>query len=367
MEIFFVSITIGFLLLHLYLYRGLSKSIALDDDLSEDLPYVTVIVAGRNEEKNITACITSLSEIHYPKEKLQIILVNDKSTDNTLELMQRATSGKPEFLVMNSREITHNNLRGKANAIDTAIEVCKGDVVMMTDADCTVQPSWVLNTVRYFNDDVSMVCGFTLIKSDDSLFAKLQCLDWIYLLTLASASSGLDKIMSCIGNNLAFTKNAYNKVGGYKSIGFSVTEDLALMRKLNELSDSRIVFPVRYESLVMTEPCITLKELTSQKRRWFRGGTGINFLGYVTGFELYTANLLIAFGYFFIGFKLWIILSVLIILSMILLMSRTALRLQANKLFTIFPIFTAYFAIYGLLLPLSFFFGTKINWKGRKF
>ncbi|MBK6506955.1 MAG: glycosyltransferase [Ignavibacteria bacterium] len=367
MEIFFVLITIGFLLLHLYLYHGQSKSIALDNDLSDKLPFVSVIVAGRNEEKNIAACIDSLSKIHYPKDKLQIMLVNDKSTDNTLTLMLEATSGLNQFDVMTSRDIIHNNLRGKANAIDSAIEICKGEIIMMTDADCIVQPSWVLNTVKYFNKDVSMVCGFTLISSSNSLFAKLQCLDWIYLLTLASSSCGLDKIMSCIGNNLAFTKKAYDHVGGYRAIGFSVTEDLALMRKINEIKDSRIVYPVSFESLVMTEPCLTIKELSSQKRRWFRGGTGVNGLGYVTGFELYTASVLLILGYFFISFKLWIILSSLILLSMFLLMSRTALRLKTSQLFSLFPLFAAYLAVYGLLLPISFVFGRKIDWKGRKF
>lgn len=367
MEIFFVLVTIGFLLLHLYLYHGLSKSIALDNYLSDRLPFVSVIVAGRNEENNIAACIDSLSKINYPKDKLQIMLVNDKSTDNTLNIMQEATAGMTQFDVMSSRDIIHNNLRGKANAIDSAIEICKGEIIMMTDADCKVQPSWVLNTVKYFSEEVSMVCGFTLINSSNSLFAKLQCLDWIYLLTLASSSCGLDRIMSCIGNNLAFTKKAYDHVGGYKAIGFSVTEDLALMRKINEIKGSRIVYPVRYESLVMTEPCFTIKELSSQKRRWFRGGTGVNALGYITGFLLYTASLLLILGYFFIGFKLWIILSSLILLSMILLMSRTALRLKVNRLFSLFPLFAAYFAVYGLLLPISFLFGKKINWKGRQF
>jgi len=215
--------------------------------------------------------------------------------------------------------------------------------------------------------DVSMVCGFTLIKSSNSLFAKLQCLDWIYLLTLASSSCGLGMIMSCIGNNLAFTKEAYNSVGGYSAIGFSVTEDLALMRNINKLKNKRIVYPISYESLVMTDPCKTVNELSSQKRRWFRGGTGINFLGYVTGFELYTANILIAAGYFLIGFKLWLMLTSIVVLSLLLLMSSTATRLRSVSLFAYFPLFVIYFSIYGLLLPLSFIFGTKINWKGRKF
>jgi cellulose synthase/poly-beta-1,6-N-acetylglucosamine synthase-like glycosyltransferase len=367
LEIFFIAVTIGFVGLHLYLHHGLTKSIQLDNNLSEDLPSVSVIVAGRNEERNIRNCINSLSALAYPKGRLEIILVNDKSNDRTYELMKEATKDKPEFHVIHSGEAEHTNLRGKANAIDTAIGICRGEIIFMTDADCAVPSSWIINTVRYFKPDVAMVCGFTLMKDSDSVFSRLQCLDWIYLLSLASSSCGVNKIMSCIGNNLAFKKEAYNSVGGYSAIDFSVTEDLALMRKINDLKGKRIVFPVSLESLVITEPCADLRELSSQKRRWFRGGVGINMLGYITGFELYTANLLIAFGLFFVEFKLWSLLTVLIVLSQILLMSRTSLRLKKNGLFTLYPLFVAYFAAYGLLLPLSFIFGKNIKWKGRKF
>lgn len=356
-----------YVLLHLYLQRGLTKSLSLDESTSSELPPVTVIVAGRNEAANIVRCIDSLSAIKYPPDRLEIILVNDRSEDDTLRLMTEATAGKPQFKVINSREITHPNLKGKPNAVDTAIGIASGKIIMCTDADCTVQESWALDTVKYFKPGVAMVCGYTLIRSGGSLFAKMQSLDWLYLLTLASASCGLHRIMSCIGNNLSFTKEDYYSVGGYSEIGFSVTEDLALMRKMSKLKGRDIVYPVNANCVVTTEPCADAGELSSQKRRWFRGGTGINSLGYVTGVALYAGSFFLLFGFIFAGFKLWLAYFVIIMLTQLYLMTRPALKFREAKQLVYTPLFAVYFAAYGLLLPLSFIFGNSIRWKGRKF
>lgn len=366
-EIFFVSLTILYFLTHLLLLKGLKNSLSLKKNSDTALPKVSVIVAGRNESANIVRCIRSLSGLKYPEGKLEIILVNDNSTDNTYELMKEAAGGINFFKVINSAKSSSVNLKGKANAIDTAITQCTGDIIVMTDADCEVSPDWVKETVSYYTENTAMVCGFTNIKCDKSLFSKMQSIDWVYLLALASSSSGLNLILSCIGNNLSFTKKAYNDTGGYSSIGFSVTEDLALMRKLNSYKEYVIKYPVDKECLVETLPCSTVSELFSQKRRWFRGGIGINFLGYIIGAELYAVNFMLIFGLIFLSYKTYIVLILIKILSELFLISGIIKRFKLGYLYRYYLLFCFYFAFYGLSLPFSFLFNTKINWKGRKF
>lgn len=366
-EIFFISLTLLYFLTHLFLLKGLNKSFRLKKNPIQELPKVSVIVAGRNESANIQKCIQSLSATNYPSDKLEIILVNDHSTDNTFEIMKKATARLGYFKVINSAESTSNNLKGKANAIDTAISQCTGEIIVSTDADCEVPSDWVRETVRYYSGNTAMICGFTKIKTDSSLFSKVQCLDWVYLLTLASSSAGLKMILSCVGNNLSFSKKAYTDAGGYSSIGFSVTEDLALMRKINSYSSLEIKYPVDKECLVETLPCVYLSELFSQKRRWFRGGIGINILGYILGFELYSLNVLLVFGLLFLNVKVFLILILIKILSELILISNVMKAFNLNYLYKYYPAFCIYFAFYGLALPISFLFNTGIKWKGRKF
>lgn len=367
MELIFIAAVLGYVALHLYINTGLSRSISLDDSAVSKLPAVTIIVAARNEEERIAKCISSLAEIDYPENLLEVFLVNDRSDDKTFEIMKSSTEAISRFKVINSRPIEQSNLKGKANAIDTAIEHCNGEIVITTDADCIVPPTWVKTTVCYFHSITAMVCGYTLISHCNSLFAKLQCLDWLYLLSLASGSCGMRKTMSCVGNNLAFTKDSYINAGGYSAITFSVTEDLALMRMIQKQGVNKVIYPINNDALVITEPCKNISELASQKRRWFRGGTGINPLGYITGILLYTAAILILFGWMFLSLKIWLLLSSIVVLTQVYIMSRPAIRLQHTGLLAYAPLFTLYISLYGFLLPFSFILGKGINWKGRKF
>lgn len=366
-DIFFTSVTILYFFTHLILFYGLNRSIRLKKNLSSDFPKVSVIVAGRNESENIERCINSLAKTDYPPELLEIILVNDNSTDDTYEIMIRATKNNPVFKVINSEVSLSEKLKGKANALNTAIKQCTGDVIVSTDADCEVNPNWVRTTVKYYTKNVAMVCGFTKIKTDNGIFSKLQSLDWMYLLTLASASSGLNMILSCLGNNLSFSKKAYNGIGGYSAMDFSVTEDLALMRKLNSDNRFRVIYPVNKNCLIETLPCKNVSELMSQKRRWFRGGTGINSLGYLMGFELFSVNILLLTGFLYLDVKIYLILILLKTISELLLINKVIFIFKLQYLYKYYIVFMFYFAAYGLFLPLSFITGKKIKWKGREF
>jgi cellulose synthase/poly-beta-1,6-N-acetylglucosamine synthase-like glycosyltransferase len=365
MDIFVIVSSIIYLALHILFFLGFLRSNSLKINANANCK-VTVIVAARNEEKIISNCISSLKKLNYDKKLLEIILVNDKSTDNTKSIMLNKTKGNGAFKVIDSDNTETNNLKGKANAIDSAIKIATGDIILMTDADCIVSPDWVSETVKFYSDNVQMVCGFTKINYKNSFFAKLQALDWIYLQSLASCSSGIGKILSCIGNNISFTKSVYNNIGGYKNIDFSVTEDLALMRRINSDKHYKVIYPVNAECAVITEECKTIKELYNQKKRWFKGGLGINFLGWILGLELYIVNLNLLIGIFLFDLNLFFALILIKFASELLIILPVYFKLKFKNIILLFPIFQVYFAIYGLLLPFTFLLNPKINWKERK-
>jgi cellulose synthase/poly-beta-1,6-N-acetylglucosamine synthase-like glycosyltransferase len=326
-----------------------------------------LIIPARNEEKVIANCIKHLKKLKYNKELLEIILVNDKSTDKTKEIMLNETKGNEYFKVIDSNKIETSSLKGKANALDTAIKLTQADIIFTTDADCEVPENWLEETVKYYKENTAMVCGFTIIKSGKNLFAYIQSLDWIYLLSLASCSAGINKILSCLGNNLSFSKNAYNDIGGYERVGFSVTEDLALMRTIDKDKRFKIKYPLNPLTLVKTEACESFKELYNQKRRWFRGGVNINLLGYILGVELYVMNFFLLLGLLFVNPLLYLLIIFVKIISELSITIPVYKKLRIKKLLRYYPIFQIYFALYGVLLPLSFILGKGINWKERKF
>jgi cellulose synthase/poly-beta-1,6-N-acetylglucosamine synthase-like glycosyltransferase len=333
---------------------------------SDFFPLVSVIIAARNEEHNIIKCINSLKKLDYPKGKYQIILINDNSTDLTEELMLRETIDHSEFIVLNTKDSPSTKLKGKVNALSYGISKSNGELYMMTDADCEVPADWIKDTVKYYNSDTGLICGFTVIDYSKSIFSKLQALDWMYLQSLASSSSGINSELSCIGNNLSLSAKAYKDIGGYENLNFSVTEDLALLRRIKKEKSFTIKYPVNKNCLITTSACINIKELYGQKKRWFRGGVDIGLLGYLLGFELYALNFILLFGLFFLNIPEYLIVISVKILSEILIMFPVYKIFNYKGLIIYFPLFQLYFAAYGLLLPFTFLTGSNIVWKGRK-
>ncbi len=366
MVIFTIILIAAYFLTHFLLRCGLQKSISLPIVNTSLNNKVTIIVAAKNEEKIIAECISSLKKVTYNKENLEIFLVNDKSTDKTKEIMLRGTEGLSYFKVIDSRSESSTNLKGKANALDTAIKQSNGEIIIGTDADCKVSKDWVQEIVKYYDKDTAMVCGVTFINSSKSLFHKVQAIDWVYLQTLASASSGINMTLSCIGNNLSFRKSVYEELGGYGNIKFSVTEDLALMQEIHS-KGYKIKYPINRESLVETQACKDLNELFKQKRRWFKGGLKINLLGLLLGLELYPVNLILISGWIFLSWKIYFLFIFVKMISEIMLISKPIRVYNLNSLYNYFLQFQLFFAFYGLTLPWTFLFGTKIHWKDRKF
>jgi cellulose synthase/poly-beta-1,6-N-acetylglucosamine synthase-like glycosyltransferase len=353
-----------YLILYIILYAGfrVSEKLKYNNDY---LPYVSVIIAARNEEENIGKCINSLKNLSYSPELLEIIIVNDRSNDKTREIILQSIKGYKNFKLIDSSENISKFFPGKANAVDCGIKESRGEIIMMTDADCSVPVNWIQETIKYFNDETGMVCGFTRINDENGLSARVQSLDWLYLLSTAIGSSGFNRTLACIGNNLSFRKTVYDETGGYEKIKYSVTEDLALMRTIRN-TGYKIKFPVNPLSVVITDECKTFYELYSQKKRWFRGGTGIGLFGYFVGILMYSVNTIMLTGFLFLPLYLYISFILIKFLSDILIIFRTYNKLHYRGLYKYFIFFEIYFMIYGLLLPFTFLTGYKVNWKNRK-
>jgi cellulose synthase/poly-beta-1,6-N-acetylglucosamine synthase-like glycosyltransferase len=235
-------------------------------------PFVSVIIPSRNEENNIENCINYFNKSDYPKNKFEIIAVDDRSTDKTPQIIANLQLKYENLKVVTVTEKTKNiNLKGKPGALSEGIKAATGELILMTDADCEVNPKWISTIVQQFNDkELGLLSSFTLIK-EKSIFDKLQALEWIYMSTMASGGVGVKQPLGCFGNNLTIRKSVYDKLGGYENIKFSVTEDLALQQAVFK-TDNKVKFICDYNSTVTTLPVATFGEYVSQHRRWALGG-----------------------------------------------------------------------------------------------
>lgn len=329
----------------------------------KQLPSISIIVAARNEQKNILACLESFDKLVYPKNKIEIIIIDDASTDDTLKITSNFIHGKLNYRVIHLEEDDSNKLKGKVRAIATGINLAHGEIILTTDADCVVNPLWAKTIASFYLEDVGVVNGFTSQKVD-SAFSGMQAIDFVYLLFIASGTINLGRPVSCIGNNMSFRKKAYEETGGFEDLPFSVTEDFLLLNSIQKLKKYKVIYPPDRNSLVITKPASTMKELFNQKKRWAVGGIdtppigiGLMLLSFLTNlFVLLTVFLFSSTALYLAIFKIAIDLFVL-------LPVHQKLGLQKNLKY--FLVFEIYYILYVLILPVAILFNKKVKWKDR--
>ncbi len=365
MIIYFITVSLLYFLLYFILYFWGYRNVIKLKKCNDNFPFVSVVVAARNEENNIGDCIKSLKKLNYPETKYEIIIINDRSNDSTKEIIEKEISNQKNFILINIEEYNNPQINGKAFALSTGIKQAKGEIIMTTDADCRVPENWIRKAIEYFDKETAFVCGFTMLEREN-FFTKLQAMDWLYLESISCSSAGINNALSCLGNNLAMNKEIYDSVGGYDKLKFSVTEDLTLLNTVKKQKKYKVKYPIIPSGYVISKACSNLSELYRQKKRWFRGGTGINILGYAVGFLMFNVNLIMLCGYLFLPLTVYFALVIVKILSDFIISFPVAKSLKALHIYRYFLPFQIYFMIYGLILPFTFLWGYRIKWKDRK-
>jgi cellulose synthase/poly-beta-1,6-N-acetylglucosamine synthase-like glycosyltransferase len=335
----------------------------LERRIPERFPRLSIVVAARNEARNIARCLESLLAQDYPADRLQIVAVDDESEDATRAIMREVSGDHDERLSIVCTHDERSNARGKARAIAQGIDHATGEIILLTDADCVAPATWARSVVEYFVDGVDAFGGFTVIRADD-YFSAVQQLDWIHLQSLAAGGLAFNVPLGVIGNNFGFRREAYEQVGGYRAVDFSVTEDFALFRAMHRRG-RRVVFPCTPDTEMQTLPCATLAEVLSQKQRWSRGGmaTGVRGWAVLIIAVFMMAALLIAP---FVGPIAWAAVWTTKFSFDLAVMTPTLVRLGRVQSLRFFLLFQFYFIAQALVVPILLMNPTVV-WKGRAY
>jgi len=242
----------------------------------------------------------------------------------------------------------------------------------MTSTSPTSMPAMV----SHFAPDVGLVGGFTLLSPFETvalppgytgtLPAKVQTLDWMYLLTVGSGAAGLGKPVSILGNNFGFRRQAYEEVGGYSNMGFTIIEDFALMRKVRQQTRWRVQFPLDANTAIFSFPPDGWREFLDQRRRWAAGGKEVGlFAKYLMILAFLTILGIISTGFF--SFKLMAIGLASKWLSDLLLLWRCAHALRRKTLLKYFLFFEVYVFLYSFAFAPTVLLPATVHWKGVRY
>jgi cellulose synthase/poly-beta-1,6-N-acetylglucosamine synthase-like glycosyltransferase len=261
----------GYCYIQIRALQGLKK---LPHSRSNARQKISVIVAARNEEKNISHCLQSLLSQRYPADRFEIIIVNDRSTDKTAAIVEeyRAKSSSIKLITI---ENIGSDLPPKKNALAHGIRQSKFDILAFTDADCFVPPMWLSCISDGYDDKVGAIAGFSpMATGDGSFFQKWAGLFLQYIEIKnsigAAAAIGLDKAYMCTGRNFSYRKKVFDDVGGFEDIKHSISGDDDLFLQLVQGKTSwEVHYMLSPESFVETIPPSSFRNFLNQRKRHF--------------------------------------------------------------------------------------------------
>ena len=232
---------------------------------------VSVIVAARNEEKNISKLLTILTNQTYPEDKYEIIIANDGSTDKTEEIVKFFQSKFENVFLLNVKD-RETAISPKKNALQQAIDFSKGDIILLTDADCIPKTTWIEAMISSYESGIDMIVGYSSTKLDNwkksNLAQKYEFFDFVAMFIANSGAILSGRYFSCSGQNLSYRKSAFQDVGGFSKIKHIESGDDVNLMQLFRKANKKITITLNSKSFVQTHPIRDWKQLINQRIRW---------------------------------------------------------------------------------------------------
>jgi cellulose synthase/poly-beta-1,6-N-acetylglucosamine synthase-like glycosyltransferase len=268
---------------------------------SPSKPFVSVIVAARNEEKNIGQLLDHLVQQNY--DGYEIIIVNDRSTDKSASIIQQYQSKFPVLRSINVDSVP-SDMPAKKNALSLGIAASKGEIFCFTDADCSPPSGWVSSLVSAFDEKTGLVAGYSPYTAPPSEGHVPSAASGLLLQFIeyeefkgaiwSAGAIGMQKGWLCTGRSLAYRRCVYDEVGGFEKIKQSISGDDDLFLQLVRRQTSwKIRYVTDQASFVPTVSPSTFDEFVQQRIRHFSAGKYFPPMMKLFFFSFHAANLLI--------------------------------------------------------------------------
>ncbi len=234
-----------------------------------DPPRVTVLVPARNEAERIGECVRALVGQDYPPERLEIVVIDDRSEDDTGEVARRAAGEAPHVRVVRVERVP-KGIAPKKHALEVGIREASGELILTTDADCVPPPTWVRAMARLFDGETGAVLGFSpLVLSQLPGWVRgLYRLDSLALASLAAGGVGLGYPLTCSGRNFGYRKRVYHELGGFGPYAAVASgDDDLLLARIRDETKWRVRYAFAPESHVPAAPVTTLRAFWNQRAR----------------------------------------------------------------------------------------------------
>lgn len=329
----------------------------------------SIVISARNEAGFISKCLQSITNQNYASDKFEIIVINDHSTDDTLNIINQFKIQHP--IPMHRDKISiidladFDQIDNKKQAITKGIEQAKFDYIILTDADCTRGNNWLKTINQFINISAPKMVYAPVEFAAKNIFEKLQALEFAGLVGVGAAAMELKYPNMCSAANLIFEKKVFFEVNGYSDNMHVISgDDEFLMHKIFKKYPNQVQFLYQKEAIVLTGANGTLSQLTEQRKRWVSKSTKYE--------NRYITFILIMAYFYNISMVVNLFIDWHLALNQILFKTLiegiflvTILKLFGKtKLILLLPLAEIFHVLYVIIIGIWANFGTY-NWKGR--
>jgi poly-beta-1,6-N-acetyl-D-glucosamine synthase len=329
--------------------------------------YISVVIAFRNEGKNLPGLLASLEKQSLSKAMFELILVNDHSTDNSEVLLNHTLKQTG----LRGKTISLKDKSGKKQAVLEGIKQASGKLIVTTDADCTHPEKWLETIHAFYGHTHSKLIIGPVAMNSSNAFEHYQALDFLSLIAASAGAFGIGRPFMCNGANLAFEKEMIEENTDPLKNSLASGDDVFLLHRVKKNYLNQISYLKSEDVIVKTHAEKSFVTFINQRIRWASKSKA-----YQDTFTLFVAMLVLIINLsllttlilaFFTKSAIAIFSLLLILKSLVdfaLLTKVSAFAGQKHLKWFMVPVQIINIFIIPFIAILSFFM--KPAWKGRK-
>ncbi|HMQ49842.1 MAG TPA: glycosyltransferase [Saprospiraceae bacterium] len=250
---------------------------------------ISIVIPARNEAENIAACLNAIAAQNYPANLLEVLVIDDHSTDNTAAIAVQANL--PQLRVISLADFLspeEKKQASKKKASSIGVEQASGQLIVCTDADCEMPANWL----RYIaacaeNQATCFIAAPVLFHQEQNLIERFQSLDFMGMMLVTGAGIQSRRFFLANGANMAYPREVFIHLGAYSdNIQHASGDDVFMIQKVAAVEPGKIRFLKSPHAVVLTKAKPDLHSFVQQRLRWGTKNKGrqVGYSSWILGF-----------------------------------------------------------------------------------
>ncbi len=239
----------------------------------QDFPFVSVVIPMRNEEAFIETTLNALNAQIY-SGKWEVIVVNDRSTDKSPEIVRDFCEKHPNFSVIDIPQDSPQIASPKKRALNAGFLAAKGEFLLIADADCVPPPNWLNSMATYYANGASVVQGSKANNGNKNFLHAYQRLETLGFTLIEASGFNRNKPILASSASLGYSKDLFFKCGGFEGLyDLASGDDDMLIHRMAKIEGTKFAYNWDTSAIMPTAPVDSWKALLQQRARWGSNGT----------------------------------------------------------------------------------------------